>query len=175
MSVEQSHGCVAEAVATTLTIGNLESLLPCRELLSLRLGATRLRSVVVERKVEVQIQTCPDLPPHPVPFRQLRATAPCSSGLPRLSSVTSGGAATGWIRKVVQILQTCLAIPDLGRIVEAGAKDVDGTITGVAEHDVVLVVDDAAHQTWLVDVGKILLGDQGWIDVGLLLLVLHGV
>ena len=57
--IEKCCGSVSKAVRGTLPISYLQSLLPCVKLSSLR-GGSATRGIVVERKVEIQVQTVPD-------------------------------------------------------------------------------------------------------------------
>ena len=80
-------------------------------------------------------------------------------------------------REIIRVhdAKTCLAVPDLGRLGVAGAKDVDRAVASVAVHGFNVVVDETAHDAPLFRVQQVVVDDQRRIEFGLLLLVLDDV
>jgi hypothetical protein len=171
-------GHVAKTARSTLSVGHLKASLPLLKFSPLLWCPGISCRLIVEWKVEVDIEAARNTLPYARPRSVLLHTETPAGWRITLSGSPANGSRKAWTRKVVLgVHQASLTIPHLGCFVKACAEDVHCFVAAVTEHLAVRIVGTLANEAWFPDFHgeKLIFHDHGWVDLGLLHLILDGI
>jgi hypothetical protein len=126
---------------------DLESALPSLKFAALLICAL-VRDFLVEREIEVKVNAPGDFLPHTCPCRVIGTSASVCRAMSTPARLSpKRGCHTRQVSVSFEVDQAGLAIPDIGRVIEASTEDVNGAVAAIAPHGTMAVTERSTDKT----------------------------